>query len=313
MLPPSFRHRVGERRTRVGNRARDRDHPAAGRRRVFAAALAVLVVIGAVWLVAGLFLVHRRDRRHADFPARVVRGAGAARMPRGIQPCQQRAVAGAEAASVQASALALVAILILSPWDLGDILIALGARHSVRGGGLTRMVTAWYVRFPGWQVTLCGGALMLLLAVTFVVPWQPGYVDAIPYCIGIGLTASGLALVRAGLGLRGWPAGSAIAPHLVHARSGGAGLQLPPVPPTPPGHQPLDRAGLDRAGHGRPSGRAPPPCSTATSPPSMPTARSRPVIPPWSWPGSLCQPLSGGGDRPLADRVPASVPRDAGQ
>ena len=95
--------------------------------------------------------------------------------------------------------------------------------------------------FPGWRVTLCGGALLLLLAITFVVPWQPGYVDAIPYCIGLGLglAAAGLALVRAGLGLRGWPAGSAIAPHLVHARSGGAGLQLPPVPPTPPGHQPL--------------------------------------------------------------------------
>ena len=55
---------------------------------------------------------------------------------------------------IQAAALAVVAILILSPWDLGDVLIAFGLAAAFAVDGLTRMVTAWYVRFPGWQVTL---------------------------------------------------------------------------------------------------------------------------------------------------------------
>ena len=140
---------------------------------------------------------------------------------------------------IQAGALAVVAILILSPWDLGDILIAFLLAAAFAVDGVTRMVTAWYVRFPGWRVYLASGALLLGLAVTFVVPWQPGYVYAIPYCIGLGLAGAGLVLIRAALNLRRWPRGSAIAPHLVHARSGGALLELPPVPPTPAGRKAL--------------------------------------------------------------------------
>ncbi len=199
----------------------------------------LLIVTGPVWLAAGTFLcVDALDGR-LIFPlesfallvlleclmALSLAGSGLSLAPR--------------LRFIQATALAVVAILILSPWDLGDVLIAISLAVAFAVDGLTRMVTAWYVRFPGWQLTLAGGALLLVLAVTFVVPWQPGYVDTIPYCIGIGLAGSGLTLARAGLALRLWPRGSAIAPHLVHARSGGAVLQLPPVPPTPPGGRPL--------------------------------------------------------------------------
>ena len=65
---------------------------------------------------------------------------------------------------IQAGALAVVAILILSPWDLGDILIAFLLAAAFAVDGVTRMVTAWYVRFPGWRVYLASGALLLGLA-----------------------------------------------------------------------------------------------------------------------------------------------------
>ena len=80
-----------------------------------------------------------------------------------------------------------MAVLILSPWDLGNIVIALVLTTAFAIDGVTRMVTAWHVRFPGWQATMLGGALLVMLAVTVAVPWQAGYVDAIPYCIGVGL------------------------------------------------------------------------------------------------------------------------------
>ena len=199
----------------------------------------LLVVIGAVWLVAGLFLCIDAIDGTLTFPLEGFAVLVLLECLVAVSLASSGLSLAPKLRLVQAAALALVAVLILSPWDLGDIVIALVLATAFAVDGVTRMVTAWHVRFPGWQATVLGGALMVMLAVTFVVPWQPGYVDAVPYCIGIGLIASGLALGRAGLGLRIWPAGSAIAPHLVHARAGGAGLQLPPVPPTPPGRKPL--------------------------------------------------------------------------
>ena len=102
------------------------------------------------------------------------------------------------------------------------------------------MVTAWHVRFPGWQVTLLGGALMvaarghLRRAVATRLCRRHSLLHrhrASPVGAGAGAGRCWVCAV--------WPAGSAIAPHLVHARAGGAGLQLPPVPPTPPGRKPL--------------------------------------------------------------------------
>ena len=200
---------------------------------------AFLMVIGVVWLAAGIFLCIDALDGKLVFPLETFALLVLLECLVAFSLARSGLSLAPRLRLIQAAALAVVAILILSPWDLGDVLIAISLAAAFAVDGLARMVTAWYVRFPGWQVTLSGGALLLLLAVTLVVPWQPGYVDAIPYCIGLGLAGAGLALLRAGVGLRRWPAGSAIAPHLVHARAGGAGLQLPPVPPTPPGHNPL--------------------------------------------------------------------------
>ncbi|MGD9507775.1 MAG: DUF308 domain-containing protein [Geminicoccaceae bacterium] len=199
----------------------------------------LLVVLGIVWLVAGTILgIDALDGR-LTFPLESFALLVLLECLVALSLARSGLSLAPRLRLLQAVALAVVAILILSPRDVGDVLIAFGLAAAFAVDGLTRMVTAWYVRFPGWQVTFGGGALLLLLAVTLVVPWQPGYVDAIPYCIGLGLVGAGLGLLRAGLGLRRWPPGSAIAPHLVHARSGGDALQLPPVPPTPPGRRPL--------------------------------------------------------------------------
>jgi hypothetical protein len=199
----------------------------------------LLVVIGVAWLVAGAVLgVDALDGR-LTFPLETFALLVLLQCLLALSLARSGLSLAPRLRFAQAAALAVIAILILSPWDLGDVLIAISLAVAFAVDGLARMVTAWYVRFPGWRVTVAGGALMLVVAVTFVVPWQPGYVDAVPYCLGLGLAAAGLTLIRAGLGLRRWPAGSAIAPHLVHARAGGAVLQLPPVPPTPPGSHPL--------------------------------------------------------------------------
>ena len=200
---------------------------------------ALLVVLGVAWLVAGIFLCIDAIDGKLVFPLESFALLVLLECLVAFSLARSGLSLAPKLRLIQAASLAVVALLILSPWDLGDVLIAVSLAMAFAIDGLTRIVTAWYVRFPSWQVTLLGGLLLLAIAVTFVVPWQPGYVDTIPYCIGIGLAGSGLTLARAGLGLRGWPAGSAIAPHLVHTRAGGAGLELPPVPPTPPARHPL--------------------------------------------------------------------------
>ena len=199
----------------------------------------LLAVIGVTWLVAGVFLCIDALDGKLVFPLEAFAMLVLLECLVAFSLASSGLSLAPKLRFIQAAALAVVAVLILSPWDLGNIVIALVLTTAFAIDGVTRMVTAWHVRFPGWQLTMLGGALLVMLAVTVAVPWQAGYVDAIPYCIGVGLAASGVALTRAGLGLRVWPRGSAIAPHLVHARAGGAGLQLPAVPPTPPGRKPL--------------------------------------------------------------------------
>ena len=139
---------------------------------------------------------------------------------------------------IQASALALIALLILSPWSLGKMVLALLLAAAFALDGATRIVTAWHVRFPGWRVTLLGGVLLIVLAITVAAPWPIVYVDTVPYCIGVGLIFSGIIITRLAFRLRHWPPHSTLATQLVHRRTG-ADLELPPVPPTPPGHTPL--------------------------------------------------------------------------
>lgn len=199
----------------------------------------LLVMLGLVWLVAGIFLCIDAIDGKLVFPLETFAVLVLLECLVSLSLAGSGLSLAPKLRLIQAVALAAVALLILSPRDDGDAVIAFLLAGAFAVDGVTRIVTAWYVRFPSWQVTLAGGLLLVLLAVTFVVPWQPGYADAVPYCIGIGLAGSGLTLARAGLSLRRWPRGSAIAPLLVHARAGGAGLELPPVPPTPPGRHPL--------------------------------------------------------------------------
>ena len=85
----------------------------------------LLVVIGVVWLVAGLFLCIDAIDGTLTFPLEgfallvlleCLVAFSLARSGLSLAP---------KLRLVQAAALALVAVLILSPWDLGDIVIAL--------------------------------------------------------------------------------------------------------------------------------------------------------------------------------------------
>lgn len=199
----------------------------------------LLAMLGVSWLVAGVFLCIDALDGELIFPLEAFAMLVLLECLTAFSLASSGLSLAPKLRFIQAAAMAVVAALILSPWDLGDVVIALVLATAFAVDGVTRMVTAWHVRFPGWQLTMLGGGLLVLLAVTVAVPWRAGYVDTIPYCIGVGLAASGVGLLRAALGLRLWPGGSAIAPHLVRARGGGALLQLPTVPPTPPGRRPL--------------------------------------------------------------------------
>ena len=274
---------------------------------------AFLMVIGVVWLAAGIFLCIDALDGKLVFPLETF----------ALLVLLECLVAFSLASSglslaprlrlIQAAALAVVAVLILSPWDLGDVLIAIVARHSVRGrwadphgDGLARPFSGLAGHPAGWcpaaaagrHVASCRGSRAMSTPFPTASAWAS--------------PVRGWRCCGQVLGLRRWPAGSAIAPHLVHARAGGAGLQLPPVPPTPPGRKPLVVRVWTALG-------------TADHPVRRPAARplhrrgrceghdlDRPFRP-GAAAGPLHQPLPGGGDRPFADRVPTSVPCDAGQ
>ena len=312
MLPPSFRHRVGERRTRVGNRARDRDHPAAGRRRVFAAALAVAGRDRGRLAGGRAVPVHRRDRRHADFPARGVRAAGAARMPGGVQPCQQRPVLGPEAASRPGGSL--------GP-GRGPDPVAMGsgrhrdrpgARYSVRGrrrdsdgDGMARPFPRLAGYRAGWRADgharghLRGAVATRLCRCHSLL--HRYWADR----LGPGAGAGGAGSAHLARRQRHRAASRPRARWWSRAAAAARASNTA-------GPQAAAGACLDGAGHRR---------SPTPAAPARPLHRRRRwqrhdldrSFRPGAGTGSLCQPLSGGRDRPLADRVPAFVPRDAGQ
>ncbi len=103
---------------------------------------ALLVVTGLVWLVARTFLCADALDGRLIFPlesfallvlleclmALSLAGSGLSLAPR--------------LRFIQAAALAVIAALILSPWDLGDVLIAISLAVAFTIDGLTRMVTA---------------------------------------------------------------------------------------------------------------------------------------------------------------------------
>lgn len=199
----------------------------------------LLAVLAAVWLASGLWLCIDALDGQLVFPIEIFALLVLLESVIAIALARSGLSRAPRLRLVQAGALAFVSLLILSHWDLGEALLALLFAAAFALDGVTRIVTAWHVRFPGWRPTILGGALLLVLAVTVAVPWPTWhYYKTIPFCIGIGLIISAIGVGRAAPMLRRWPAGSTLAVHLVHRRQG-ADLALPPVPPTSPGHTPL--------------------------------------------------------------------------
>ena len=202
MLAPCCGSRRGRRKLR-----HDRDNTAAAWRRLFAAALAA--TCGHWRHLAGrrCLPVYRCAGRQACFSARGVRHAGAARMPGGLQPRQQRPVARPEAATHPGGRPGCGGGPDPVAMGPGQHRHCAGAHHRVRdrwgdphGDGLARPLSGLAAHHAGRCPARAAGRHRR-------VPWQPGYVDAIPYCIGVGLAASG-AGTDCG---RGWACGSGLA------------------------------------------------------------------------------------------------------
>ena len=126
----------------------------------------LLAVLAAVWLAAGLWLCIDALDGQLIFPIEIFALLVLLESVIAIALARSGLSRAPRLRLVQAGALAFVSLLILSHWDLGEALLALLFAAAFALDGVTRIVTAWHVRFPGWRPTILGGALLLVLAVT---------------------------------------------------------------------------------------------------------------------------------------------------
>jgi uncharacterized membrane protein HdeD (DUF308 family) len=103
-------------------------------------------------------------------------------------------------------AFIMIGLLIIDPHPVSDLILALlfGLLFTVDGG--LRISAAWVVRFTHWPAALLVGLLEIAAAILILAPHPLVYAATVPFCIGAGLTLSGLGTFLLALRLRSLPA-----------------------------------------------------------------------------------------------------------
>jgi uncharacterized membrane protein HdeD (DUF308 family) len=102
-------------------------------------------------------------------------------------------------------AFLIVGLLIIDPHPISDVILALlfGLLFAVDGG--LRISAAWVVRFTHWPAAMLVGLLEIVAAMLMLLPQPVVYAATVPFCIGAGLTLSGLGTFLLALRLRTLP------------------------------------------------------------------------------------------------------------
>lgn len=180
----------------------------AGRRR-----WAILAVAGVIWGALGVAVFIDGLNGIAFFPLRAfayVLLADAAialfLAPRGIGAQKWLRL-------TRGVSLTIVALLILDPHDVSDmILAALFATGFLLDASL-RIAAALLVRYPGFRVAIVAGGFEVLIAIFFLEPWPDWYHGTVAYCVGIGMVLSAWSMLRLAIRISRLPPGVAL-PHL---------------------------------------------------------------------------------------------------
>jgi uncharacterized membrane protein HdeD (DUF308 family) len=120
------------------------------------------------------------------------------------------AMRGGRLVLVRALAFILFGLLILDfPWN-NDIANSLLFGLALLVDGIVRIAAAHVLRHPRWKLTVLGGSLEVALAALALSNWPVGYNKTVPFCIGVALLLSGLAILRFGLLLRRLPPNASV-------------------------------------------------------------------------------------------------------
>lgn len=161
-----------------------------------------LMVMGVVWLIAGVGLVFDALDGPLVFPLKffawlfVVEGAVtllAASVGSGGQK---------KLRYVKAVAVLAAAALILTRTHEGNFIFSLLFGSLFLVDGLLQCMAAWVVRFRRWRFVVTAGVMEILVAIFFFQPYPTHYVGTIPYALGLFLAFGGLRLLTLAIRVR---------------------------------------------------------------------------------------------------------------
>ncbi|AOJ07796.1 HdeD family acid-resistance protein [Burkholderia mayonis] len=154
-----------------------------------------IVVIGAIWLVAGLVVFIDALDNAAYFPINFFAWLFL------IEGLATLAVAwtgvGGQRALRYVKGFAVVgaAALIFAGHHHGNFLLSMIFGTLFLVDGLLQCISAWLVRYRRWRVAFAWGVVEILIAAFFYQPYPTHYVGTLPYCLGLFLIFGGLNLI----------------------------------------------------------------------------------------------------------------------
>jgi uncharacterized membrane protein HdeD (DUF308 family) len=125
-------------------------------------------------------------------------------------------------------AFLLIGLLIIDPHPVSDVILGLLFGLLFAVDGALRISAAWVVRFIHWQAALAIGAIEIGCAILLIMPRPLPYAATVPFCIGAGMSMSGLGTLLLSLRLRKFPRNAMLS--MLLSRSKTMDILLAPAP-----------------------------------------------------------------------------------
>ena len=163
-------------------------------------------VIGLVWLIAGIGIFWDALDGVLYFPLRLFGWLLVAEAVLSIVLALSQIAIRPGLRLARGLLLLFAGILIVAPWHLSQLVLAMIFGLFLLLDSSFRMTSAWVVRYPGWRVSIAAGLFELAVAIFMLEPYPTWYAGTVPYCIGVALAVTGWSLIQVGWRLRRLPA-----------------------------------------------------------------------------------------------------------